>query len=256
MKVEELESFGLSRREALVYLALLTLGTAVVSDIAKKARINRSTAYVLLSSLARQGLVSISLKRNIRLYTAASPERLIQILEESAKKCAELLVAARAIVPELKLMYSGVGPKPRVQFFEDVEGIKTAYEDTLTATETIRALASIENMHATLPNYFPGYYQRRAQRQISIRAIFPDTPISRERIRHNKAEARETCLIPKSRYGFSPEINIYDNKVVFMSLIERFALRIESVELADALKKMFDLAWEEAHRLSEKIDAN
>ena len=45
------------------------------------------------------------------------------------------------------------------------------------------------------------------------------------------------------KYSFTPEINIYDNKVVFMSLKERFALIIESEELADALKKSFELAW-------------
>lgn len=250
MNIEKLEEFGLSRKEATVYLALLQLGTSVVSDTAKKADINRSTAYVLLESLAKQGLVSISKKRNVRWYTPAPPERLIQFLEESVKKYTTLVGKARNLLPELKSMYSGVGPKPKVQFLEGVEGIKTAYEDTLTSKETIRALASIENMHATIPNYFPEYYQRRAQKNISIRAILPDTPEAQERVRHNKEEARETCLVPRDRYGFSPEINIYDDKVVFMSLVEKFALVIESNELADALKKEFDLAWAEAQRLN------
>ena len=250
--LEKLEKFGLSHKEAKVYISLLELGTSIVSDVAKKAQINRSTAYVLLETLAKNGLVSISERKKVRLYTPASPERLVQLLEESVKKYTELVGVAHNILPELKSIYSGVGPKPRVQFFEGPEGIKTAYEDTLNSGETIRAYASIESMHETLPDYFPEYYKRRSAKNIKIRAIFPDTAEARERIKYNKEEAREALLVPKEKYAFSPEINIYDNKVVFMSWLEKFALIIESEELADALKKAFELSWQEALRLNEK----
>ena len=73
---DKLEKFGLSNKEAKVYLSLLELGTSVVSDVAKKSQINRSTAYVLLESLAKHGLVSISERKNVRLYTPAPPERI------------------------------------------------------------------------------------------------------------------------------------------------------------------------------------
>jgi sugar-specific transcriptional regulator TrmB len=230
------------------------LGTAIVSDIAEKSGINRSTTYVLLQSLADRGLVSISEQRNIKLFSVAPPERLIQYMQDSVKKHTELVGLAHNLLPELKSMYVGVGPKPRVQFFEGLEGLKTAYEDTLTSKEVIRAYASIENMHEALPDYFPEYYQRRSQRKIAIRAIFPDTPGAQERVKHNKAEAREALLVPSDKYAFSPEINIYDNKIVFMSLAEKFSLIIESQELADALKKVFELSWVEAQRLNNKHD--
>ncbi len=252
MLIEKLEKFGLSNKEAKVYLSLLELGTSVVSDVAKKSQINRSTAYVLLEALAKYGLVSISERKNVRLYTPAPPERIIQLLEESVKKYTELVGTAHNILPELKSMYVGVGPKPKVQFLEGVEGIKTAYEDTLTATETIRAYASIDDMHATIPGYFPEYYQRRAAKGVKIRAIFPDTPEAKDRIKFNKEEARVAFLVPKDNYGFTPEINVYDNKIIFMSLVERYALIIESAELADALKKMFELSWKEAERLNHE----
>lgn len=252
MITEKLEKFGLSRKEAKVYLSLLELGPSLVHEIAKKSDINRSTTYVLLESLAKLGLVSSSRRRGIKFYNPAPPERIVQFLEDSVKKYDELINIANDLLPELKSMYAGVGPKPKVQFFEGTEGIKTAYEDTLTATETIRAYASIENIHSTLPDYFPEFHDRRAKKNIKIRGIFPDTKEAQERIKHNIEEAREAYLVPKSKYGFSPEINIYDNKIVFMSLVEKFALIIESKELADAFKKAFDLSWKEAQRLHKE----
>jgi len=250
--IEKLEKFGLSRKEAKIYVVLLELGPSPVQEIAKKASINRSTVYVLLGSLSEHGLVGISEKDGVKVYNPAPPERLIQFLEESVKKYTELVGLAHGLVPELKAMYVGVGPKPKVQFFEGLEGIKTAYEDTLTAQETIRAYASIENMHKVLPDYFPEYYQRRSQKNIKIRAIFPDTPEARERITHNTEEAREAMLVPKEKYAFTQEINLYDNKVVFMSLLEKFALIIESAELAEAFKKVFEMSWAEASRLNKQ----
>lgn len=249
--IEKLESFGLSTKEAQVYISLLELGTAVVSEVAKKAQIKRSTAYVLLESLVNHGLVSISERKNIRLYTPAPPERIVDMAEDYVKKYTELVGLAHTVLPELKSMYVGVGPKPKVQFFEGLQGIKTAYEDTLTAQETIRAYASIENMHAALPNYFPEYYKRRASKGIKIRAIFPDTDEAEERIKHNSEESRDTRLVPRDSFAFSPEINIYDNKIVFMSLLEKFALIIESKELSDAFKKAFELSWLGADKLSK-----
>jgi sugar-specific transcriptional regulator TrmB len=241
--IETLLKFGLSYKEAKLYVALLEIGSSVVSDIAKKTDMNRSTTYVLLESLVQRGLISISEKNSIKVYTPSPPDRLVQYLQEHVKKYTELIGVAQSLLPELRSMYTGTGPKPRVQYYEGGEGIKTAYEDTLTSTEPIRAFASINNMHEALPDYFPDYYLRRASKGINIRAIFPDTPEARERIKSNAQENRESMLVPTDRYAFSPEINIYDNKVSFFSWIERFALVVESRELADALKKAFDLSW-------------
>ncbi|MEK7665078.1 MAG: helix-turn-helix domain-containing protein [Patescibacteria group bacterium] len=249
---EKLEKLGFSPKEADVYLALLELGTAVVSDVAKKANINRSTTYILLDSLVDRGLVSVSEKNNVKLFSVTPAESITQYIQGLARQYTELVDIAQNIVPQLKSLYLSAIPKSRVKFFQGVNGLKNAYEDTLTSKETIRAYASIENMHKALPGYFPEYYQRRAGKNIFIRAIFPDTPESRDRVKHNKEEARESLLVPSDKYSFSPEINIYDNKIVFMSWLEKFALIIESQELAEALKKIFELSWIGVKTLDKK----
>jgi len=248
----ELINFGLTYKESKLYLALLETGTTLASDLAKKSHLNRSTTYVLLESLVSKGLAGISEQHKIKYYSPAPPERIVQYLQDNAQKYAELVGTAHNIMPELKSMYVGVGPKPKIQFFEGVEGIKTAYEDTLTSKENILAFASIESSHKTLGDFYPAYYNRRADKNIKIQAIFPDTIEARERMKHNKNELREAYLVPKEKYSFSPEINIYENKIVFVSFVEKFALVIESAELTDAMKKVFDLSWEQAKILNKK----
>ena len=109
--------------------------------------------------------------------------------------------------------------------------------------------ANVDDMHKALPNYFPKYYERRSQKGIMIRAIIPDSSVGRERASHNKEEKRESALVPHKEFSFSPEINIYNNKVMIASWREKLGVIIESAEIADAMKKVYELAWAEAKRL-------
>ena len=108
-------------------------------------------------------------------------------------------------------------------------------------------------MYSGLPGYFPKYFERRASKGIYIRCIAPDAPDTVELSKHDLAEKREMALIPKDKYNFSPEINIYDNKVMIASWKEQLGIIIESKEIADAMKKIYELAWAEAKRLDREI---
>jgi len=57
--------------------------------------------------------------------------------------------------------------------------------------------------------------------------------------------------VPKDKYSFSPEIDIYDNKVMIASWKDKMGIIIESKEIADAMKKVYELAWAEAKRLDK-----
>lgn len=252
MDIEKvLQSFKFSDKESAVYVSLLELETATATQIADHSQINRSTVYVVIEALQKRGLISVTKEEeSVTKYVASPPERLLQLAEEEAKRYQNLVGQIHTILPELKSRYRGDKPRPKVRFYEGTEGLISAYEDTLAASEPILAFASIENMHKTLPGYFPAYYKRRADKGIFIRSIHPNTEEARQRVKHDKEEFRESALVPAEKYSFSPEINIYDDKIVFMSLVEKFSLIIESRELADALKKVFELSWKEATRIS------
>ncbi len=241
---------GFSDKEANVYLSLLELGKGTVSQIARKAGINRTTGYDILDTLIRRNLVSISGKEPKQEYVAESPDRLKKFIQRNIKKQQQSLEKAAILIPQLKSVHNKKG-RPQIKFYEGKEGLIQVYEDTLTANETIRAYATIDDMHNALPNYFPKYYKRRAEKGIKIKAIFPKTAQAIERSRYNKREARETALVPADKFYFSPEIDIYDNKVMIASWREQLGIIIESQEIADAMKKIFELSWAEAKRLEK-----
>ncbi|MBI4359791.1 MAG: hypothetical protein HY564_01705 [Candidatus Jacksonbacteria bacterium] len=245
---ETLTRFGLSEKEAQVYLGLLELGRGTVSAVARRAGINRTSGYHLLDGLVAKGMISVSGKEPKQEYIAESPEKIIAFLKKQLEDSAARLKSAEELVPQLKSLHN-VTDRPRVRFYEGKEGLMQVYEDTLTSHEPIRAYATVDDMHRALPNYFPAYYKRRAGKGIAIRAIVPKTNIGIERSQKDKEEMRETAFIPRDKFYFSPEINIYDNKVMIASWREKLGIIIESDEIADAMKKIYELAWDTAKRL-------
>ncbi|OGI59660.1 hypothetical protein A3C60_01800 [Candidatus Nomurabacteria bacterium RIFCSPHIGHO2_02_FULL_37_45] len=250
--VKTLEFIGFSEKEVLVYLALLELGKGTVTQISRKAGINRPTGYHVLASLEVKELVRVSGKEPKQEYVAESPDQIEKLLVKKIESDQAFIKEARKIIPELKSMHN-VSDRPKVLFYEGKEGLEKVYEDTLTSHEEIRAYATYDDMQVALPGYFPEYFYRRAKKGISIRAIFPYTQAGIDLSGYNKEQKRETAMVPADKYYFSPEINIYDNKVMIASWKEKLGIIIESHEIADAMKKVFELAWAEAKRLDEEL---
>lgn len=248
---KQLIELGFTNKEASVYLALLESGQSTVSYIARKAGINRTTGYDILEILAGKGFVSVIDQGNTRQYTAEDPRKIIQYSENKLKQAQEELQASKKILPELKSVFNKTD-KPKVKFYEGLDGLKEVLEDTLTANEQLVGYSVAESYFDVLPEYGMGYLKRRIAKGISGRFIAPDTPGTRERAKHDKAELRETRLVPKDKLNIEIEINIYDNKVIMASFKEELGIIIESQKIADAQKQIFELAWAQALLLNKK----
>lgn len=246
-----LEKIGLSSKETEIYLVLLELGRNNVSNITKNTSVNRTTGYVLLNNLVKKGLVQVLGKKPKLEYIIDTTDHLLEYLESKIEETIQISSDLKEFLPELKSMHYS-SDRPIVKYYEGIKGLKQVYEDTLTAKTDIVSMASYDEMHETLPDYFPSYYKRRAEKNIKISGFVPNTKRARERRILNDAEKRELALLPhEEKYLFTPEIDIYDNKVMIASWKEKLGVIIESQEISDALRVMFRLAWEEAKRLDE-----
>jgi sugar-specific transcriptional regulator TrmB len=242
-----LSELNFSDKESLVYLALLEVGSGKAHEVAKKTGLNRTTVYDIFEVLMQRGLVSKYKKGSATFFNALEPKHLLTYLErekeEQGKKIEKQKQKVSELLPQLISLQNIYTTKPKVQFFEGEKGMREAYEDTLTSKEIILAYANVETMHEGLPNFFPEYYKRRAANKIFIRAIIPRNKLSIERAGVNQEEMRDTRFLPESEMTFSPEVNIYSNKILIASWKEKMAILIESKELAELQKLTFNLLW-------------
>lgn len=239
----QLINLGFSDKEAGVYLALLELGPSSTTEISRKAGINRTTGYDILESLAGDGLVNTLGETKIQKFVAENPDKVIIYLENKIKQGEERLKQAYNLLPELFSIYN-TEDKPKVKYYEGLDRIKEAFEDTLTSKEEILAFAvGGEAIESVGQKYVEDYINKRVNMGIKIRTITPSDRDSLNIVSKNKDQLRESVIIPKDQYYFSVETDIYDNKVLNISWKEKFAVLIESKEIADAQKKVFELSW-------------
>lgn len=251
--IEHLQKLGLNAKEASLYLVSLEMGEASpVSTLAKKAGINRTTAYDILESLVKRGLLVSSEHKGFRSYRAQPPDKLISYLTEEADRYSRLSQEAKNILPELSTHYHALSDRPRVYFYEGEEGLVRVYEETLTSTEEIRAFANAQVNQDLLGWYFPKYYERRAAKKIPIRGLLMDTPVDRALHKIDKTHLRESRILPKSKLDFTPEVNFFDNKIMIADWKEKLGIIIESKEITHLFKQVFELAWEAAEKYQKE----
>lgn len=241
-----LNIFKLTDKEKIVFMKVLGLGSQPASALARLLEQPRNTVRDILDRLTKLGLLVRTKKANTQYYSVETPQNIERFLEMRKKKTSDIF---NQQIDLIKCFGEELQPhkyhlsRPKVTFYEGEDGLRRVYEDTLTSQETIRAYASLYEMYETLPDYFPEYFRRRAKKRIKIRAIFPHCRYALERQKHDKEEFRESRLVPQSKFHFTPEINIYDNKFIIISWKEKLAIMIESQEIADAMKMTFELAW-------------
>ncbi len=240
---KQLVNLGFGSKEARVYLALLELGPSTTTEIARVAKVNRTTTYPILESLAKDGLINFVGETKIQKFVAENPDKVISYLQKKVKQDEENLKKAQKLMPELLSLYN-FKQKPKVKFYEGIDRVREAFEDTLNAKGEIVAYAVGTDMFDALgEEYFKSYFKRRTEKNISVRVIAPDDSDSREVIKNDINELRESVLIPSDKFYFSIETNIYNNTIMMASWLEKFAVIIESAEIANFHKKMFELAW-------------
>lgn len=238
-KTEVLEKIGLSGKEASVYLALLELGTASVMSIASKAGLKRPTTYLILDDLQRKGLAAVVPQTKKALFTAQSPEHLLNDLQKK-----EELV--KRFLPDLLGVYNTKKEKPQVQLFQGEEGVLEVYNKIYTAGE-VRFFATLGELEKILPQVTKEVTARARQGKLKVREILTGTD----------ADKKYAAQVPIGDYyglRFTPQGSefltdnaIFENSVAFFSFsYQLFAVVITSKEIAGSLRTLFDMAWQQS----------
>lgn len=232
--------FGLNQKEASIYLALLELGPSLVSSIARKARVNRTTCYTVLDDMMERGLVSRVERRGTQYYSATAPQIFVNELQQRAKM-------AQALLPQLAAIANLYENKPIIHYYEGETGVKNIYEDTLQDGKEILAFISPHAASRSLLEYLSkDYVGRRIAKGIKAKAIVPDTPFNRKKYQQlDKQELRESRMLPRQDFPLETEIMTYGDKVALISFQakEMVGVLIESQAIAKSMRAIFSIVW-------------
>lgn len=236
-----LRTLGFTESESKLYLISLESGPATIQDLAKKAKISRVTAYASVDALMRNGLMSTLQQGKKRMFSAESPERLIAFVHTRVRHMETTLKEVEASVDELRLLQRG--EKPVVKLFTGKEGIKAIQADMLaTAPKALDEFGNMDELFRLYPTeehrqFFTDFDKLKPKRRLvfytdksELRKGFPDEHI---------ADVKELKSHPL--YG---DVMVYGNRVALSTLRgELIYILIESQDLADTFRLMFDHIW-------------
>lgn len=238
--VDQLIAFGLTEKEAIVYLTAIESGTLPAQQLSKNSGINRSSTYATLELLINKGLIGKSENAaGISVYEVLDPGTLLKEAARMEQRQTEIHQDIDALIPELVALSPTLAQHPQMKFYEGRGGIETALHDLATTKpgEMVRAFT------------ITPIISHRKETQIT-RVISPYRggvmPISNSKF-------LTVHLVPAKQYDFSSDMRIYANKIVLVSEREGFAVIIEDAHSAEMMREIFDLAWEEAGRLDIQI---
>lgn len=253
--LKKLEKTGFTDKEALVYLALLELGGAFPSKLAEYTSLNRSTVYKILLNLSIKGIVNEIENRNKLFYQIEKPERFIKYSENRVKQAEEFLEKSKLIIPEINQLHNLLGEKPKITYYEGIEGIIEMYQDHFSTKKPYEMLAWADatELKEFLPKaFFDDYVKTKEKLGIITRGIIPDTSDGRK-FNQTRYDGLDKKVWPQIRFAspdkfpISGEIVIYGkNKVSITNFSKTNAIGtiIEDEKIHNMLKSIFNLCWE------------
>ncbi len=237
MKVNKiLEKLGLNNKEALVYEALLELGSGGGQQIAVKAGLPKSTTYDILKTLSKNGLVNIYLKGKKRYFSAQDPN----ILKDKIEKQTELI---NKFLPDIQAVYNTRLVKPKVRFYEGKQGVDIVIKEILKEARELWAIGSAEEIFTKLNDYFPEFAKKRAHKKIPLKVLLKESEKAEERKRLGQQELRQVKII-KTQIEFKSLIWLWQNKLAMITLgDDLMVVVIESKEIVNTWRVMFEGIW-------------
>ena len=243
-KIGILREFGLTEKQAKLYLLLIKLGSAKSGILMKKLDIYSKTTYELLNKLMEKGLVGYCIKSGVKYYKAVDPEKFMDLIKEQEQQLKIRKKQFYKILPELKKISLLAKKEQDVNIFSGKQSLKTIFEDTLKKSKSqLLIFDGGGYFKKTFPNYSELWHKKRVKKKIRLKLLWNKQLKTKKPYVHKYAYTNLKYL-PKEFDNPAPAI-IYNNKVALIIWSEKpFAILIESKEIYKTYKSYFNMLWD------------
>lgn len=267
-----LRDFGVTKKEAEIYLFLAKHGSLTGGEITKRSKTHKAGVYRTLASLQRKGLVTPTLESPAR-FTAVNFESLIDLNIRAKQEEARKLESARKELLGYWRNIRQPTAEPTMEKFTVIEGNRKIYPKiSQMITETKSQLSTISTVQGLLRAETLGLFDvmlsHPLRKQIQFRFL---TDLS---IQNLKAVKNLLKKIPKTKFNLkgrnpqlglqlAPRMVIRDNEEIVFFITPReessstgqdeACLWTNSKELVHAFTGVFDDLWRSSADIEKTI---
>ncbi len=239
-----LEQLGLEKKERQFFIYTYTNGPISINDIARGARLERSTAYLLANDLIDRGFIHEDFKNYKKKLIATEARTLLRMLQAKERSLGRKSLELEEKLPQLQAVYQASENRPKVQVFEGKEGLLRVKEDILSQNQEILLWTNQETEHQVFSELeHNDFIDKRISNKIKIRVLVVDNLKGKALQSKDGNFLRETKVLPKS-VVFTSETYIYGKKVAILDYKKDiFGIIVESTQIADFQRAIFEMAW-------------
>ncbi len=248
-----LTQVGLTPNEATIYEFLLRSGAVPASEIIKKTTLQKGVVYNVLESLEEKSLVISKKKGKLTHFYPQHPNQLEELLRDQSSQLEKTHKNLAANLDALTSEFNLVSQKPDVRYFEGLEGIQEALEDTLTSQEIIYTYADLEAVIKYTEKINQCYMKKRSKLNLNKKVLVLDSAFAKNYLQNYLRDITEIKLIDQEKYPFSGSVmQIYEGKVIYISLSEehKIAMLIQDPNIYQMHKSLFEFHWDYSRKLA------
>ncbi len=234
-----LEAFGLSKKEAGIYLCILQTGPATVLQISRKTQLARTALYPTLENLVARGVLKSGKEKKKTVFAVEPPKVLRRKLKERE-------LAFDDISSELGVLYDHVSSSPDIVLYEGTDGFKRMWQRIYNSgVDEYRMLTSATGMldYVKTPYVIQSVIARRIKLGIKSLQLLPENRETRKIVQDDTKQLRESRFLPPDTKIPATVIQ-FGSEVAFMTTRRENAMIImASGDVAHTFKAMFDIIW-------------
>jgi len=215
------QQFQLKKEHTLVYSALLESGPLPAGKLAKRLNMARSSLYGFLADLNQKGLVSQSEKYAVKIWQAAPPEKINEILNDQVNQIEKAKSSFGNILPDLQAKQQTDFITPKFTFFEGSDGLRQIVKDVLLYRDLDTfGFWPIKDMIDVIGKEFLEQYgtKERIRRNITMQLLVPQNKmidIKKNPFFGTQKEFKREIRIAPQDVDYSMGYWAYGNKVAY-----------------------------------------
>ncbi len=239
-----LKQLDLSPNEIKFFMTCFKTGTSTVNEIAKLAKIKRSSAYIIAESLLEKKFLQEDFSQYKKRVTASESSSLLRMLSAKQRTIGRQEIELKEHLAEVQVLYGASEIRPRIKVYDGVNGLVQIKEDILSSKTEIFLWTNQEAESSFFSkNHHDKFIEIRKKRGIKIKVLAVRNNEGEKLQAKDEEDLRETRLLP-ANMEFTSETYIYDNKIAILDFKKDiFGAIIESEQFSLAQKTIFNINW-------------
>ncbi|MFC2135941.1 TrmB family transcriptional regulator [Bacteroidota bacterium] len=235
---QELINYGLSEKEAKLYLLCLKTGETTANRLIELSKLPRGTVYDILEKLKSRGLISSIIKQKTTYFSANDPEVLVKDLEEKKTN-------VQKVIPKLRKLSKTISKPIEINVFEDFAGVKKILDDVLDNCSEVIVMGNERDAREIIKHHPENFRMTRLEKKIKILNLLEESGTARKLKDDKYSEVKHTDELKNSK-----EVLIIYNEVTAHIIMEHpiTTIKISSKEYTKTQRMLFENLWNNARK--------